>query len=102
MPFLREALQAGQILRIPASSSLVAQEEGSCLPLLAGLATRLLPGAAAGPQKAQEPAAEVKKEPEPKPQPETASKECCNHTSACCISPEHHTCKGTTSQTGTA
>ncbi len=88
-------IQAGQILRIPASSSLVAQEEVVPPPATAAATTAAArekappaatpataqektAAAVATPDpktaKAQEPAAEVKKEPEPKPQPETAAK----------------------------
>jgi len=83
-------LQAGQILRIPASTSLVVQEEVPPPPADA----QPKPAAATNPQqetakvqepatevkketapaKAQEPAAEVKKEAETKPQTETAPK----------------------------
>ena len=84
-------IQAGQILRIPASSSLVAQEE--VVPPTATTATTPAPAREKAPPaattataeektaavastpdpktaKAQDPATEVKKEPEPKPQPE--------------------------------
>ncbi len=75
-------IQAGQILRIPASSSLVAQEEVVPPPAAAAATTasgqEKAAAAAATPDpktaKAKEPASEVKTEPEPKPQPEAASK----------------------------